>query len=100
MSGRTGRGIGARGDGQGDQPIWGNFDSTVKKSVPANTYDRGKEMALHKRVASDLNLTVYFADPHAPWQLDSAQYLTAMLVAEDNKWRRNQRAKPWVRRIC
>jgi transposase, IS30 family len=35
------------------------------------TYDRGKEMALHKRVASDLNLTVYFADPHAPWQRGS-----------------------------
>jgi IS30 family transposase len=35
------------------------------------TYDRGKEMALHKQVASDLNLTVYFADPHAPWQRGS-----------------------------
>ena len=32
------------------------------------TYDRGREMALHKNVAADLNLTVYFADPHAPWQ--------------------------------
>ena len=32
------------------------------------TYDRGKEMALHKQIAADLNLTVYFADPHAPWQ--------------------------------
>ena len=30
------------------------------------TYDRGKEMALHKQIAADLNLTVYFADPHAP----------------------------------
>ena len=28
-------------------------------------------MALHKRVAADLNLTVYFADPHAPWQRGS-----------------------------
>jgi IS30 family transposase len=35
------------------------------------TYDRGKEMALHKKVAADLNLTVYFADPHAPWQRGS-----------------------------
>lgn len=32
------------------------------------TYDRGPEMARHKNVAADLNLTVYFADPHAPWQ--------------------------------
>jgi IS30 family transposase len=32
------------------------------------TYDRGPEMARHKNVAADLKLTVYFADPHAPWQ--------------------------------
>jgi IS30 family transposase len=32
------------------------------------TYDRGKELALHKNIAIDLNLSVYFADPHAPWQ--------------------------------
>ena len=32
------------------------------------TYDRGKELALHKKIAADLNLSVYFADPHAPWQ--------------------------------
>ena len=40
----------------------------LRKSL---TYDRGKEMALHKQVAADLNLTVYFADPHAPWQRGS-----------------------------
>ena len=31
----------------------------LRKSL---TYDRGKEMALHKQIAADLNLTVYFAD--------------------------------------
>ncbi len=41
---------------------------TLRKSL---TYDRGKEMALHKQVAADLNFTVYFADPHAPWQRGS-----------------------------
>jgi IS30 family transposase len=41
---------------------------TLRQSL---TYDRGKEMALHKQVAADLNLTVYFADPHAPWQRGS-----------------------------
>jgi transposase, IS30 family len=40
----------------------------LRKSL---TYDRGREMALHKQVAADLNLTVYFADPHAPWQRGS-----------------------------
>lgn len=32
------------------------------------TYDRGREMARHKDLARDLNLTVCFADAHAPWQ--------------------------------
>jgi IS30 family transposase len=32
------------------------------------TYDRGREMACHKELAADLSLTVYFADPYAPWQ--------------------------------
>lgn len=31
-------------------------------------YDRGKELALHKNIAMDLNLSVYFANPHSPWE--------------------------------
>jgi IS30 family transposase len=45
-----------------------NIPALLRKSL---TYDRGKEMALHKQVAADLNLIVYFADPHAPWQRGS-----------------------------
>ncbi len=32
------------------------------------TYDQGKEMALHKKLAQSTGLTIYFADPHSPWQ--------------------------------
>ena len=32
------------------------------------TYDQGKEMAQHKDLASELQMDVYFCDPHAPWQ--------------------------------
>lgn len=32
------------------------------------TYDQGKEMALHRKLAESTGLTVYFADPHSPWQ--------------------------------
>lgn len=32
------------------------------------TYDRGREMAEHKQLEADLELTVFFADPYAPWQ--------------------------------
>jgi transposase, IS30 family len=37
----------------------------LRKSL---TYDRGKEMAQHKKLEAALNLTVYFADPGSPWQ--------------------------------
>ena len=32
------------------------------------TYDRGKEMAEHERLAQRLAIRVFFADPHSPWQ--------------------------------
>ena len=32
------------------------------------TYDRGREMAEHKRLAEMTGIKVYFADPHSPWQ--------------------------------
>ena len=41
---------------------------SLRKSL---TYDRGREMALHKQIAADLELTVYFAAPHAPWHRGS-----------------------------
>lgn len=32
------------------------------------TYDRGKEMAQHRRLTELTGTAVYFADPHSPWQ--------------------------------
>ena len=32
------------------------------------TYDRGREMAEHKRLAEMTGIKVYFADPRSPWQ--------------------------------
>lgn len=32
------------------------------------TYDQGKEMSDHKRLSLETGVTVYFADPHSPWQ--------------------------------
>ena len=32
------------------------------------TWDRGKELADHKRLTLATDLEVYFCDPHSPWQ--------------------------------
>ncbi len=42
---------------------------TVPESVRRTlTYDQGKEMALHKTLSARTGLSIYFADPHSPWQ--------------------------------
>lgn len=35
------------------------------------TYDRGKEMAGYESLPEKLNMRIYFADPHSPWQRGS-----------------------------
>lgn len=32
------------------------------------TYDQGKEMSQHKILSADLQMDIYFCDPHSPWQ--------------------------------
>ncbi|WP_029891516.1 IS30 family transposase [Polycyclovorans algicola] len=41
------------------------LDPALKQTL---TYDQGKEMALHRRLAESTGLAIYFADPHSPWQ--------------------------------
>jgi transposase, IS30 family len=43
------------------------------------TYDRGREMTNHKAVSASLNLDVYFADPHSPWQRGSNEHVNGIL---------------------
>lgn len=40
----------------------------LKKSM---TYDRGKEMSKHKEFTKESGISVYFCDPHSPWQRGS-----------------------------
>ena len=41
------------------------FPTNLKKSL---TWDRGMELADHKRFTNDTNTDVYFCDPGSPWQ--------------------------------
>ena len=43
------------------------------------TYDRGKEMAWHKKLTQSTGLTVYFCDPHSPWQRGSNENTNGLL---------------------
>jgi IS30 family transposase len=50
-----------RGYAQAFSPL----DEVLRQTL---TYDQGKEMALHKKLAQSTGLKIYFADPHSPWQ--------------------------------
>ncbi len=43
------------------------------------TWDRGKEMADHKRFSLDTKIKVYFCDPQSPWQRGSNENTNGLL---------------------
>ncbi|MGE0642624.1 MAG: IS30 family transposase [Nitrospira sp.] len=58
--------------------------TTKLRHVPAPlrktlTYDRGKEMAEHERLAHRLAIQVFFADPHSPWQRGTNENTNGLL---------------------
>jgi len=44
------------------------FNALPPQQRKTLTYDQGKEMAMHATLAERTGLSVYFADPHSPWQ--------------------------------
>lgn len=49
----------------GFQRTFAPLPADLRKTL---TYDQGKEMALHRALAEGTGLSIYFADPHSPWQ--------------------------------
>ena len=49
----------------GFETAFSPLDAELRKTL---TYDQGKEMALHRKLAQSTGLKIYFADPHSPWQ--------------------------------
>ena len=50
---------------EGFSAAFSPLDPQLRKTL---TYDQGKEMALHAKLAESTGLQIYFADPHSPWQ--------------------------------
>lgn len=59
------QGIDAEGVLEGFTRRMRTLPASVRKTL---TYEQGREMARHPELARRLNIHLYFADPHSPWQ--------------------------------
>ena len=59
------------------------FEKAFRMTPPALrktlTYDQGSEMAEHARLAANINIQVYFADAHSPWQKGAIENANGLL---------------------
>lgn len=73
----------AKLDGCDAQSVLEGFTRRLR-SVPPSlrktlTYDQGTEMALHQTLAKRLNMSIFFCDPHSPWQRASNENANGLI---------------------
>ena len=57
-------------------PAIAGLPDSLRRSL---TWDQGKEMALHARIAVAADCEIYFCDPHSPWQRPSNENTNGLL---------------------
>ena len=57
-------------------PVLQTLPEQLRRSL---TWDQGKGMALHKQIATDADIDLFFCDPRSPWQRGSNENTNGLL---------------------